>query len=132
MRFACGAQFPSRNYVRVARSRTGALGSNSAFMALADYSGLSDATREFAERLLDRFPAWEAFIAPYRRVNDKDTTPPGSVWLAVPSPADPSTTLWAIVQDREALVGLGDRAAERLFFWDAEEREDAFRSVISF
>ena len=93
---------------------------------------LSEAGRQFAERLLARHPEWEAFVAAYTPVNENDRTEPGSLWLEVPSPHDPAAPLWAIVQDGEALVGLGHRAAEQIFDWEPGERDGAFESILAF
>jgi hypothetical protein len=97
-----------------------------------DQLPLSGPAREFAGRLLARHPEWEPFVAAYERVHPDDATAPGSLWVEVPSPHDPAAPLWMIVQDGEALVGLGHRAAEALFSWEPDEREAALESVLRF
>ena len=101
-------------------------------MSRVQHLALSAPVREFAERLLARHPEWEPCVAAYERVHPADTTAPGSLWLEVPSPHDPDAPLWAIVQDGEALVGLGHRAAEAIFTWDPAERAAAVASVLEF
>ena len=101
-------------------------------MGLAPDLALGATARQFAEMLLARFPEWEAWMTPYARASDADETPSGSLWLDVPSPGDPLVHLWAIVQDGEALVGLGERAGEKLFVWPPEEKDDGLRSVLAF
>ncbi|MGZ3332358.1 MAG: hypothetical protein ACXU9O_15200 [Gemmatimonadaceae bacterium] len=93
---------------------------------------LSGDARTFAARLLSRHPDWEPFVAVYQPVNDDDDTPQGSLWIEVPSPGDPAAPLWAIVQEGEALVGLGHRAAEALYTWMPAERDEAIEDILNF
>ena len=92
---------------------------------------LGDAARAFAERLLARHPAWEPYVSAYEPAVPADRTPAGSLWVEVPSPADPEAALWLMLQDGEALVGLGYRAAEATFAWAPDERDDAYRSILA-
>jgi hypothetical protein len=52
--------------------------------------------------------------------------------LEVPSPSDPAALLWAIVQEREVLVGLGHRGAEALFVWEPAEQDAVIDEVLNF
>jgi hypothetical protein len=94
--------------------------------------GLSAGALAFAERLLSRHPDWESFITLYKPVNDDDHTPPGSLWMEVPSPGDPAAPLWVIVEEGEALVGLGHRAAEALYPWTPAEQDQVIEGVLNF
>ena len=93
---------------------------------------LSTGARTFAERLLSRHPDWEPFITQYQRAHTADTTAPGSLSMEVPSPGDPAALLWAIVQQREVLVGLGHRAAEALFVWEPPEQDAGIDEALNF
>jgi hypothetical protein len=93
---------------------------------------LNDTARSFAERLLARHPEWEPFVAAYTRVAPADATAPGSLSLEVPSPHDASMALWATVEDGEALVALGDFAAEQVFDWEDGERDAAIAAILDF
>ena len=93
---------------------------------------MNDAARLFAERLLARHPDWEPFLARYERVSAADTTEAGSLWLEVPSPGDPAAPLWAVVQDGEALVGLGHRAAEASYDSAPDEQDIAIDHTLNF
>ena len=91
---------------------------------------LSAAARTFAERLLLRHPDWEPFVRQYQRAYKDDASPTGRLWLEVPSPGDPTVALWAIVQDREVLVGLG--YTEALFISEPAEREQSIDDALNF
>ena len=93
---------------------------------------LSAAARTFAERLLSRHPDWEPFVSVYQPVNEEDHTPAGSLWMEVPSPGDPAAPLWLIVEEGEALVGLGHRAAEALYPWNPAEQEEVIEDILNF
>lgn len=84
----------------------------------------------FADALLDRFPEWKDYIREYRPQSATDRTTPGSLELEVPAPSDPTLKLWLIVEPHDALLGLGERAAEANFVWDDTDREEVIASVI--
>ena len=93
---------------------------------------LDDAVRAVAEPLLARRPEWRAFVRVYEPVHAVDQTSPGSLWLELPSPRDPAMPLWLVVQDGEALAGLGDLAAEATFHWERGEEAAAANGIVDF
>jgi hypothetical protein len=52
--------------------------------------------------------------------------------MEVPSPSDPAALLWAIIQEREVLVGLGHRGAEALFVWEPPEQDAVIDETLNF
>lgn len=93
---------------------------------------LAGAVGEFADRLLARHPNWASYLAPYKPVSAGDATAEGSLWIEIPSPHDPTASLWAIVQPGEVLVGLGHRAAEALFVWQPAEADEIMNRALAF
>jgi hypothetical protein len=93
---------------------------------------LGDAARAFAARLLARHPEWASYVRAYEPVHPGDATPAGSLWLELPSPGDPAATLWLVLQDGEALAGLGDWAAEATFHWEPGEEDAAAAGILAF
>ena len=84
----------------------------------------------FADALVDRFPEWKSLILPYRPRSSTDRTTPGSLELEVSAPSDPTLTLWLVVEPGDALLGLGERAAEANFIWDDTDCVEAITGVI--
>jgi hypothetical protein len=86
----------------------------------------------FADALLERFPEWKSYLREYCPRSSTDRTIPGSLELEVSAPSDPALKLWLIVEEGDALLGLGERAAEANFVWDKSNRREAIADVMQF
>lgn len=102
----------------------------------------SETGHAFSELVLARHPEWRAFVKPYQPTFPEDSWQPGSFWLDMLSPRNPSLVLWTIVQasGKAAELHLRHRNAEQEIDWVAEqtwdfrpdEQREAFAAILAF
>jgi hypothetical protein len=94
---------------------------------------LSPEARTFAEALIRRYPDWRPHVQSYVPVSAQDSYPNCSFYALIPSPAPNGPSLTIHFAPGDALVALGDRAAEQPFAWAASENlDEAISGILDF